>query len=74
MATALTELSSRTTAACVGCTWTSDRLTGELTIRDASRQHAETTGHCVAVLTNTITVLAPGQVAPPMDAEKALAS
>lgn len=59
MTTALTESSSRTTAACAGCSWTSDRLIADLTVRVASRQHADTTGHCVALLTSTVTLLGP---------------
>lgn len=59
MTTALTEVSSRTTAACAGCPWTSGRLIADLTVRVASRQHADTTGHCVALLTSTVTLLGP---------------
>ena len=56
------QVSSRTTAACSGCAWTSDPLTNDLSIRVAARQHSDLTQHPVAVLTNTITVLEPTRV------------
>ena len=56
--TAITaQVSSRTTACCSGCDWTSERLTAELPIRTAARQHIGATGHPVTLLTNTVTVL-----------------
>lgn len=57
------EVSSRTTAACSDCVWTSDALTDNLSVRVAARQHSDLTQHPVVVLTNTITVLQPGPVA-----------
>lgn len=56
--TAITaQVSSRTTACCSGCDWTSERLTAELPIRTAARQHIGATGHPVTLLTNTVTLL-----------------
>ena len=59
---AAAQVSSRTTAACSGCSWTSDPLTNDSSIRVAARQHSDLTQHPVAVLTNTITVLEPTRV------------
>jgi hypothetical protein len=58
--TVTAELSSRTTAACTDCAWTSEPLTDDLSVRVAARQHTDLTQHPVAVLTNTITMLQPG--------------
>lgn len=48
---------SYTTAACAACAWDTNELTSDLTIRVAARQHADVTGHAVAILTNTITLV-----------------
>ena len=53
------EVSSRTTAACSDCAWTSDPLTNDLSVRVAARQHTDLTQHPVVVFTSTITVLEP---------------
>ena len=63
------KVSSRTTAACSGCAWTSDPLTNDLSIRVSARQHTDLTQHPVAVLTNTITVLEPVRSTPAVVAE-----
>ena len=59
--TVAAEVSSRTTAACADCVWTSGTLTGDLSVRVAARQHTDLTQHPVVVLVNTITVLQPGR-------------
>lgn len=51
------QVSTRTTAACSVCEWTSERLTRELPVRTAARLHIGVTGHSVLLLTNTVTVL-----------------
>ena len=62
-------MSSRTTASCSDCVWTSDALTDDLTVRVAARQHTTLTQHPVVVLTNTITVLEPVRSLPAVGAE-----
>ena len=59
MIAAATQMSARTTAACADCAWTSGDLTGDLTVRVASRQHVDSRGHAVAVRTHTVSVLEP---------------
>ena len=53
------DMSSRSTAACAGCEWTSGQLTDDLSIRVAARHHTAVTTHCVAVLTNTLMLIRP---------------
>ncbi|HEY5845855.1 MAG TPA: hypothetical protein VIT42_03585 [Microlunatus sp.] len=59
--TVAAEVSTRTTAACADCVWTSGTLTGDLSVRVAARQHTDLTQHRVVVLANTINVLQPGR-------------
>jgi len=61
--------SSRTTAACSDCGWTSDPLTDDLAVRVAARHHTTLTQHPVVVLTNTITVVEPARTMPAVRAE-----
>lgn len=70
MATITARVSTRTTAACSACDWTSERLTPEFPVRTAARHHVGATGHSVMLLTDTVTVLeqlgaAPSAVADP---------
>ena len=62
MVTVTAQVSTRTTAACSVCEWTSERLTRELPVRTAARQHLCATGHPVTLLTNTVTLLEQHQV------------
>lgn len=55
----LVEKSSRTTAACSECEWSSGDLLADLSVRVAAGDHSDRAGHTVAVLTNTVTLHRP---------------
>ena len=52
--------STRTSAGCQTCPWTSDPGLSDLSVRVVARAHAGPTGHLVAVLATTVTLLTSG--------------
>ena len=66
--------STRTSAGCQTCPWTSDPGLSDLSVRVVARAHAGRTGHLVAVLATTVTLLTRTAQAIPTDpAEPAVA-
>ena len=66
---------TRTSAGCRTCPWTSDPQLSDLSVRVVARAHAGRTGHCVAVLASTVTLLttSTAQAIPADPAEPAVA-
>ena len=54
-------------AGCRICPWTSDPLLSDLSVRVVARAHASRTGHLVAVLASTVTLLTSTTQAIPTD-------